>query len=420
MILALPLLVAAVQSPVANGLPGDLEWVDAVDAPATEGGDQFGRAVAAGGERAVIGAWRRAGNTGGADVYRWEGGQLVHEAILSPSDGFPGSMCATDVAIDDAGEIVVLSALGDSTQGQSAGAVYVFRRTATGWAEDAKLFAPDASPNDGFGAAVAAGGDVIVVGARTVDVAPSFFQAGAVYVFERNGAGWDAGTRFTAPDLDIGDRFGETLALDGDSFAVGVAAKDNEFGDNAGAVYVYSRGPSGWSLDARVVPPGLAAGESFGRTVALSGNRLLASSNVVGGPAMSGAVHAFSRASGAWVEVDRFRSPVPSAFDFFGEALALDGRRALVASREGDDPTRTAVHVYRLGWTGADWTQTLEQSVPAGAHVFNGSDVDLTGDFALVGAALHAAMVGADPGFADVYRIESLIDRARTPRRTRR
>ncbi|MEM6571624.1 MAG: hypothetical protein AAF957_24645 [Planctomycetota bacterium] len=401
-----PLLLALAQVPGAIGADQDLQWTAAFEAPDAQIGDQFGRSVAAGGDRAVVSAWRRDGNTGGADVYRWEAGALVHEATLRPSDGFQGSMCGTSAHVNEEGDLVVLSALGDNTFGNGAGAVCVFGRDAAGWTERAKLFAPDAAESDGFGSSVAVGDGVVVVGARGVDEDPFYFAAGAVYVFEETASGWTLADRLTLPDIDIGDAFGTQISLDGGRFAVGVSAKDNEFGDNAGAVYVYEHTAAGWELDARVVTPDLGYGASFGRAVALDGDRMIVSSGVPTALSMAGTVHAFERTSlRRWVEVDRFQAPTPLAFDFFGESLALEDGRALVSARLGDGALTTAVYVYAFTRSGVEIRQALPQAVPPGAHVLNNSAMDLGSGFAIVGESLHGANVGTEASFVDVYRV---------------
>jgi hypothetical protein len=78
----------------------------------------------------------------------------------------------------------------------NAGAVYVFRRTGTTWAQEAYLKAPNAEAQDLFGDSVAISGDTIVVGASWEDSSQTTITngptasadnsapyAGAVYIF---------------------------------------------------------------------------------------------------------------------------------------------------------------------------------------------------------------------------------------------
>ena len=94
-----------------------------------------------------------------------------------------------------------------------------------GLPEDQRLEIPSEDPTeDGFGYSVAVDGDTMVVGA------PDFGENGAVFVFENTAEGWVAQQQLTAEsvvsdglifDLSIGDQFGHSVAIDGDTIVVG-------------------------------------------------------------------------------------------------------------------------------------------------------------------------------------------------------
>ena len=394
------LTLAALQAPAAPA--PKLVWRSTTEARAEQAGDQFGRAVSAGASRAVVSAWRRDGNLGGADVYRVEKGALVFEAMLSPSDGFQGSMCGTAAHVNETGDVVVLSALGDDTFGPSAGAAYLFRRQGEAWAEEAKLFAPDASEHAGFGSAVVAGDGFVVLGSRGDQALPGLFNSGSLYAYAFDGQQWQFEAKLLLPEPDIGDGLGSVLDLSGGLLAAGVPSRDNEFGDSAGAVYVYRRGPSGWQVDARVVPDDLAGGDGFGLSVALDRGQLLVGSTSSGGASMAGSVYLFERGASGWVQRAKLTAPAPVAFDFFGETLDLRAGLALVSARESGPSGSAAVHVYDLLASSPGWTQTLDVAVPGGL-IFANPTVALGGRFALVGEALHGANVAGEPSHVGLY-----------------
>lgn len=414
-----PLLLAFQSSPPAAAGPL-FQWTESVQAPAAQVGDQFGRSLAAGGDRAVVSAWRRDSTTGGAEVYRWSGDQLIHEATLQPSDASQGSMCGLSCHINSAGNMIALGATGDDTLGSNAGAVYVFRRHFGTWIEEAKLLAPNGATSDAFGSSVAAGENTIVVGATGVDIVPpGFYAAGAVYVFEFDTStwSWDQGQALLAPDPDGGDRFGQCVQVDGGTLAVGCPQKDHSQGDNAGSVYVYSRSAGAWTLEQRIVPADASAGSSFGRDIALDGSLLVASSVV---SSMSGQLHAFRRGPLGWSEMARWTAPNPEPFDFFGETVALERGRVLASSRRLDGVDVPAVHAWVLGAGGPDWAQLMTQPLPAGSHVAAASDLALGDEFLLIGEALHAQSIGSVPGRFDAFRPVTSMTRSGPVRETRR
>ncbi len=85
-------------------------------------------------------------------------------------------------------------------------------------------------------------GEWIVVGASGDDemctVTPDC-NAGAAYVFRFNGVLWFQVQKLTPSLPDAGDRIGFSAAIDGDVLVLG-AIRDDEFGEDAGAAYVFS------------------------------------------------------------------------------------------------------------------------------------------------------------------------------------
>ena len=143
-----------------------------------------------------------------------------------------------------------------------SGAVYVFVRNGAGqWSQEAYIKAPIPGLRDFFGASVALVGNMLAIGApgersgatgiNGNDADESEVDSGAVYVFERDGAGnWNQIAYIKASNTDGLDLFGRHLALGGDTLAVGAPGEagnaagigGNE-GNNAlpsaGAVYIF-------------------------------------------------------------------------------------------------------------------------------------------------------------------------------------
>ena len=120
----------------------------------------------------------------------------------------------------------------------------------------AKLTASDGAANDLFGDRVSISGDTIVVGARFDDHPPSCLQcsfvtdAGSAYVFVEPEAGWSGNltqsATLRASDRNPNDQFGVSVAVEGDTVAVGAFLADSGFADR-GAAYVFVKPAAGWS-----------------------------------------------------------------------------------------------------------------------------------------------------------------------------
>jgi len=126
------------------------------------------------------------------------------------------------------------------------GRVYVYAREEEGtWRERSFLEAQQGTVRDGFGSALEAAGETLVVGA------PS---ANAVYVFRPADTGWRQVARLTATDSTRG--FGTSLALADDRLFVGTSATVSvQAGDTtqAGAVHLFRRADDGTWGEARVL-----------------------------------------------------------------------------------------------------------------------------------------------------------------------
>ena len=175
-----------------------------------------------------------------------------------------------------------------------AGAVFVYVRSGTGWSLQAALMDPGALAGDGFGGAVALDGDTALIGVdnRTVD---GQGHAGAAYVYVRSGGIWSLQAELTAAAPAANDRFGSSVALDGDTALVGAGGRTVGGQYYAGAAFVFARSGTGWSLQAELTAADGAAGDEFGHAVALSGDTALvgAENRSVGGASGAGAVHVF-------------------------------------------------------------------------------------------------------------------------------
>jgi len=140
-------------------------------------------------------------------------------------------------------------------------------------AEAKKLTASDSTAGDEFGYAAAISGDTIVVGAWNNDGAGS--DAGAAYVFERNQGGadnWGQVKKLTASDAAVNDSFGKAVAIDGDRLVVGAPATVNF--STVGAAYVFERnegGSNNWGEKQKLLASDAWPNDKFGNAVAISG-----------------------------------------------------------------------------------------------------------------------------------------------------
>ncbi|MDX1532073.1 MAG: T9SS type A sorting domain-containing protein, partial [Rhodothermales bacterium] len=258
-------------------------WTQQAKLNASDAGDadRFGRSVAlnADGTVALVGAslaGETGAMTGAAYVFVRTGATWSEEAKLTASDGADGDGFGGAVALSADGETALIGAVGAGTP-DFAGAAYVFSRDGGTWTEEARLTAADPAADDALGRSVAlsADGQYAVAGAYQDDDAGA--SSGAVYVFERDGSAWSQQAKLTASDAAAGDQFGYSVVVsDGGTVVLGGANAEDDGGSDAGAAYVFVRNGTTWTEDEKLTAPDAAALDFFARTVALDGDGTVA------------------------------------------------------------------------------------------------------------------------------------------------
>nr|MBP6820826.1 putative Ig domain-containing protein [Acidobacteriota bacterium] len=369
--------------------------------------DLFGYAVALDGNTAIIGApYDEVTHTDQGSVYVFvrSGTNWTLQQKLFAGDGQPGDKFGSAVALS--GDTALIGAP-ESDAGTDAdiGSAYVFVRSGSTWTFQQKLGASGGFAGALFGAAVALDGNTALVGAYQQTITPSFFTTGAAYVFVRNGTQWTQQQRLLSNDAVDGDRFGVSVALDGDTALIG-APNVTITASGQGAAYIFTRSGTVWTQQPRLNLDSAQArgGDQFGNAVALSGE-FAAIGIHLRGSNDSGAVALARRgATGAWTLVQLFGAPNPVAGAHFGESLAMDGGLMIVGASLGlnaagvDQRTAYVFAVNNMTFVGQ-----------LGVEVGNADDrfgyaVAVKGDTVLVGA-YRADAASTDQGAAYTFTL---------------
>jgi choice-of-anchor B domain-containing protein len=289
-------------------------------------GDALGAAVALQGDIALVAAPTAAGRAGAVHVFRRGGnGRWTHEARLA-SDESGERFYGAAVALSEGRAFI-----GAPGRAQGTGAVEVYERGADGaWTRTAVLAAAGLLRNDGFGSTLALAGNVLLVGAPGVDAG-----RGAVYAFAPDEAGeWRERGRLVAFDGARRDGFGAAIAADGDELWIGAPRARG----SQGAVYRFERAPDGDVAGVRrLAAQALDRGDAFGSGVALRGN--VAAIAMLGDDYGSGTVVIFERgADGAWREAAVVKSPAERLASIVGGETRCgdDGKAALFDCKDVD------------------------------------------------------------------------------------
>jgi len=269
----------------------------------------------------------------------------------------------------------------------------------------------------GQGVAVSADGTTLVVGAphessnaRGINGNQrdnSVFDAGAAYVFVRNGDRWAQQAYLKASNPQDSAEFGHSVALSADGNTLAIAAhweaskatgingdQSDRSIPQAGAVYVFMRRGAAWTQQAYIkasntgeagTADAFGEGDQFGFSLAISadGNTIAVgamtedsgSAGINGNQAdnsaaSAGAVYVFTRSGTTWSQQAYVKSANIDAGDLFGYAVALnaDGNVLAVGAFDEDGSGRTinappdnkgtgAGAAYVFARAGAVWSQ---------------------------------------------------------------
>lgn len=260
------------------------------------------------------------------------------------------------------------------------------------WYETARLIPPPGLGPQHFGAAVDLDGDRLLVGApRAEGPLSGSLGAGQARVYLRDGLTWQEEALLETPAPPLSAAFGNAVALDGDTAAVGLPGLDLPGGLDQGGVGLFSRASGAWVLEATLtVQPVTADPARLGASLALDGDTLAvgAPDASVAGQAGAGAVHLFTRQAGRWSPLTVLVSPEPTAGAAFGDDLALEGDQLLVgepgATPQAAHLASGAARAFRR--VGGAW-QPDGTLVSLDVAAFDGAGVvALSGDRAALGA----------------------------------
>jgi uncharacterized repeat protein (TIGR01451 family) len=389
----------------------------------TGSGDLFGSAVAVYGETAVVGspndATATAGPGGGsAYVFVRSGTTWSEQQKLVPSDGAPADRFGTAVAVW--GDTLVVGAVhGDSPGGSGTGAAYVFVRSGTTWTEQQKLVASDGATGDRFGESVALSGETVVIGADYDDTAGGA-DTGSAYVFVRSGTTWTQQQKLTAADGASGDSFGYGVAVSGETALIGAFRDDTPGGMDAGSAYVFVRSGTAWSQQQKIVAPDGMTFDYFGASVSLSWDTAAVGAPFDDGPGLNltdmGSAYVFVRTATTWSLQQKLQPSDGANSDFFGSSVALAGDLVVVGAPFADTIGGTdAGAAYAFRRSGTVWNEEQKLVAPdGGTDDWLGSASAIFAETVVVGARFDDTAAGLDAGSAHVFRQEVVADLAVT------
>ncbi|MEO0652525.1 MAG: FG-GAP repeat protein [Planctomycetota bacterium] len=326
--------------------------------------------------------------------------------VLAPAATSSGDFIGH--AVDVSGPRAIVGGYAHDFEGTSTtGGAWIYERVDGAWSETVRLQPSDLPPSCRFGYAVGIAGDFAAVGAYRDDTTAN--DLGAVYVFERQGDGtWVELQKLTPSDGDAGWEFGIALDLDGDRMLVGApGARLTGSTSRTGAGYLFQwNNEDAWIEVEKLETDDSLGNDELGDAVGLDGDRA-----VLGAPLQddngnsSGAAYVFERQSTfIWTFDQKLLAFDGASSDRFGSSVDVEGDVVAVGSPFDDDNGTSTGAVYVFEQDGADWQfeeKLLSSTRDSGARF--GDALDLDDDALLVGAQFERVGFASDAGAAYAF-----------------
>ena len=378
--------------------------------------DEFGSIVSLHGDTLAVGAPQESSNqttitngtgtssnnsnggSGAVYVYKRSGANWTQEAYIKAVNnntndkfGTAVSLYGDTLAVGAPQESSNLSTITNGTSASSnnsniwSGAIYLYKRTGTLWAQQAYIKASNNNGNaERFGRSLSLQGDTLAAGSSyensnqttitngtSASSDTSNVSSGAVYIYKRTGTLWAQEAYIKASNNDAGDSLGSSVSIQGDTLAVGAPDEDSnqttitngtgassdDSNITSGAVYIYRRTGVIWAQEAYVKAANNDSNDSFGTSVSINGNTL-----AVGAPqedsnqttitngtgassddsnADSGAVYIYKRTGVTWAQEAYVKAANNDSNDFFGTSVSINGDTLAVGAPQEDSNQTT-------------------------------------------------------------------------------
>ncbi len=298
-----------------------------IEGPEADMDKEFGSSVQLQGEDLVVGSYgddETAGAAGAAFYFKLINGQWVQQQKLLASDGAKFDNFGSITTLK--GDELVISAMRADTNVFNAGKVYSFQLSNGLWSE-AQVIAPLPTNDDSlFSNALAMDDQWLAVGADgDNDMGES---AGAVYLYRKSQGSLDFVKKIYAEVPEDEQQFGKNLVLDGDVMLV--AATGNRVID--GYVHYYKLVSNQWVYQSKFKPADSLPTDYFGYALSLDNGLLAVSAMYQSNETDTGAVYLFKLENNLWVEQQKLLATAESEINTFGFNLSLSGGRLAVST----------------------------------------------------------------------------------------
>ncbi|MEM9303782.1 MAG: FG-GAP repeat protein, partial [Pseudomonadota bacterium] len=333
--------------------------------------------------------------------------------IILPPEGV-GECDGFGASVDISGNLITVGVPGIDTPeciakrkgNEAPGMVVIYTLEGGQPVLDAIIPIPEGQVAENFGGAVAASGNLLLVGAPGTP-ANGGKGGGAIQaaLYERTQGQWSlkqplGGNGAGGND----DAFGASVAIDGNTLVVGAPGDAEDEGQGSGAAYVFNFDGAVVTLQDKLKPGG-NPGSLFGSAVAASSGNIAvgAPGSSIGG-ALAGSMTLYSQIGQNLMDLGTVNGSGVGAGDAFGSSISLDGGLLAVGAPGDDTGGANAGAAWVFGFGAAEFSElgVNTPSDPAAGGLF-GQSVDVSGGNILIGAP-------GSPGGGSAFQFSELLE----------
>ncbi|BAZ32338.1 integrin alpha beta-propeller repeat protein [Cylindrospermum sp. NIES-4074] len=320
-------------------------------------------------------------------------------------------------SVDTSGQWLIIGAplherasVGDG--GNDFGAAFIFQLQNDGsWLQTQKLQPSELKAGDRFGTSVAIDGEWAIVGAPYSDVYKP--DGGAAYIFKLENNQWNLKQKLDHSQWNnVSDLFGSSVAIDGEWAIVGAYLAEAPNAGDAGAAYIFHLENGVWNPKEKLQPPELRVADWFGWSVAIDGEWAIVGAKLTdnGGVVDVGSAYIFHLENGAWKQKQKLQYSDFKVADYFGQSVAIDGEWALVGAYYANSSAGVvdtgAVYAFRL--ENGVWQQKQKLQPPdLKVGDYFGVSVAINGNRAVVGASGLEGIHWNNSGGAYIFQLQN-------------
>jgi hypothetical protein len=327
----------------------------------------YGVSISTDGNYIAVGARQEFANSssngGAVYIYTRSGSTWTQQARLVGSTVSTDYRFGSSVSINSDGTYLLVGA---ATKNSGVGTAYVFTRSGSTWTQQAEIPSPTATADlFGLRSAINSTGDLVAICAQNNPGAgAAYTQSGAVHVYSRSGSTWTLQQTLRASDENTYWRFGRSAKFNSDGTYIIIGAPMSSTGTGNGAAYIFTRSGSTWTQQAKITASDAEVDDYFGTSVSINSDATYAICGAeyedTGGN-NAGAAYVFTRSGSTWTQQQKIVSSDIQGGDLFGGGVSMNSDASYVvvaAIGEDDDGTfSNPGAVYVFSRSGSTWTE---------------------------------------------------------------